>query len=86
METKLIIDEVKKDRDYFPSLFTNKDTSIVILADGRTSDKTFSGMVIHTVSETKKGTLGVYSTGWTYVQFTRLTKGTKVTLNIIQED
>lgn len=86
METKLIIDEVKKERDYFPSLFANKDYSIVILADGRTSDKTFSGMVIHTVNETKKGTLGVYSTGWTYQQFSRLTKGTKISLNMVQED
>ncbi len=86
METQLIIDEVKKERDYFPCLFSNKDNSIIILADSKTGDKTFSGMVIHTNNETKKGTLSVYSTGWTYTQFTRLPKGTKITLNITQED
>jgi hypothetical protein len=86
METKLVIDELKKERDYFPSVFANKDHTIVILADGRTSDKTFSGMVIHTTQETKKGTLGVYSAGWTYQQFSRLVKGTKLTLNMVQED
>lgn len=86
METTLIIDEATKEKDYFPSLFTNKDKSIIILADGRVTDKTFSGMVIHTTNQTSKGTLAVYSTGWTYAQFTRLTKGSKITLTINQHD
>lgn len=86
METKITINEAKKDKDYFPSLFANKDNTIIIFADARTSDKTFSGIVIHTTQQTKMGTLGVYSTGWTYQQFQRLPKGSSVTLEILQEN
>lgn len=86
MESKLIINESKKSTDYFPSLFANKDKSIIVLADGRTTDKTFSGMIIHSTNETKSGAIGIYSTGWTYVQFSRLTKGTTITVEIKQED
>lgn len=86
METQATIENPKKDRDYFPSIFSNKDNSIIILADSRTSDKTFSGMIIHSSNKTKGGNLGFYSTGWTYVQFTRLPKNSKLNLSIIQED
>lgn len=86
METTIKINEAKKDRDYFPSIFCNKDQSIVILADGRISDKTFSGMIIHSSNKTATATLGIYSTGWTYAQFTRIAKGSKVELSITQED
>lgn len=86
METKIQIEEPKKDRDYFPCLFANKDKTILIFADSRTSDKTFSGMIIHSSSELKNSKTGLYSTGWTYAQFTRLTKGTKVNITLEQED
>lgn len=86
METQLKIEKPNKERDYFPSIFANKDNSIVILADSRTSDKTFSGMIIFSNNNTKNGALGLYSTGWTYAQFSRLQKGTKIDLTIIQED
>ena len=85
METNISIEEPAKVRDYFPSLFANKDQSIIILADDRTATKTFSGMIIH-VSGTnnKKAVLGTYSTGWTYLQFTRLPKGSLVELGMEQ--
>lgn len=86
MKTEIVIKEEKKERDYFPSLFRNKDNSVIILADGRVSAKTFSGMVIHCTNDAKKMTLGTYSTGWTYEQFTRLPKGSEITMNLIQED
>ncbi len=86
METKVTIESPKKDRDYFPSTFTNKDETIVVLADGRTSDRTFSGMIIHSTNQTKNGALGTYSSGWTYAQFSRLPKGSKISLTIVQED
>lgn len=86
METNLTIETPKKERDYFPSIFTNKDNTIVILADERTSDKTFGGMIVHSSGNNKKTVLGTYSTGWTYAQFTRLPKGSNLTLSITQED
>lgn len=86
METTIQIESPKKERDFFPSLFTNKDNSIIILAESRTSDKTFSGMIVHSSNQTKSAVLGTYSTGWTYAQFSRMVKGTKITLNITQED
>ena len=86
METTIQIESPKKERDFFPSLFTNKDNSIIILAESRTSDKTFSGMIVHSSNQTKSAILGTYSTGWTYAQFSRMVKGTKITLNITQED
>lgn len=86
METTIQIESPKKERDFFPSLFTNKDNSIIILAESRTSDKTFSGMIVHSSNQTKTAILGTYSTGWTYAQFNRMVKGTKITLNITQED
>lgn len=86
METNITINSPKKDRDYFPSVFSNKDSSIIILADNRTSDKTFSGMIIHSSNASKHSSLGIYSTGWTYAQFARLPKGTTLDLTINQED
>lgn len=61
METILSIEGIVKERDYYPSLFVNKDQTIVLLADAKTGEKTFSGMVIHSKNESKKGTLGIYS-------------------------
>lgn len=86
MNTRVEIIEPIKDRDYFPSIFANKDNTIIILADKRITDKTFSGMVIHSENMTKNATLGLYSTGWTYAQFTRLKKGSSVKINITQEE
>lgn len=86
MKTSIQIDTQKKEKDYFPSLFSNKDNSVVILAESRTSDKSFSGMIIHSSNNIPKNIVGTYSTGWTYSQFTRLAKGTKITLNFEQED
>jgi hypothetical protein len=86
METKIEIEIAKKDRDYFPSIFVNKDNTIIILAESRTSDKTFSGMIIHSDNHGKNSVLGTYSTGWTYAQFNRIPKGSKLTINITQED
>jgi len=85
METTIQIEAPIKERDFFPSIFTNKDNTIVILAESRTSDKTFSGMIIHSSNQSKNAVLGYYSTGWTYAQFSRLPKGSKLMLNIIQE-
>lgn len=84
METKITINESKNVNDYFPSLFSNKDKSIIILADSRTTDKTFSGMIIHSSNETKNGRIGLYSTGWTYLQFARLPKGTLLNIEVKQ--
>lgn len=86
METNVTIKTPKKERDYFPSVFTNKDNTIIILADERTSDKTFSGMIVHSSGNNKKTVLGNYSTGWTYSQFKRLPKGSNLTLTITQEN
>jgi hypothetical protein len=84
METTLKIDTPTIERDYFPSIFVNKDNTIVILADGKTSEKTFSGMIIHSESESKKALKGTYSTGWTYTQFKRLPKRSVLNLKIVQ--
>ncbi len=86
MNTEAVIDECKETKDYFPALFVNKDNSIIILADERTSDKTFSGMIIHSTNHAKMCHLGSYSTGWTYQQFRRLPKHSKVTIDIEQND
>jgi hypothetical protein len=85
METTIQIETPKKERDFFPSVFANKDNTIIILADSRTSDKTFSGTIVHSNNSGKNALLGTYSTGWTYAQFSRLPKGSKLTLTITQE-
>lgn len=85
METTIEIKEKKIVDDYFPCLFANAAKNIIILADARTSPKTFSGMVIHADGSTaKKNATGTYSTGWTYEQFKRLPKGSEVTIIIEQ--
>jgi hypothetical protein len=87
MEVIIEIKEKKVRDDYFPCLFANNNKSVVILADGRTSEKTFSGMVIYAAGDDRKRTtLGTYSTGWAYSQFTRLPKGSEITLCITQEN
>lgn len=86
METDIKINRATKLDDYFPCLFSNKDDSIIILADMRTSDRTFSGMIIHSSNKSTKGTIGTYSTGWTYEQFKRLPRGTDITIKIKQEE
>lgn len=86
MKTEAIVKECKEVKDYFPALFANKDKTIIILADERTSDKTFSGMIIHSENKAKGSSLGVYSTGWTYQQFSRLPKHSTITLEIEQND
>jgi hypothetical protein len=87
METKIEIQESGLNKDFFPSLFANKDRTIIILAEERTSDKTFSGMIIHVTGEKGKATaLGKYESGWTYTQFSRLPKHSSITLTINQND
>lgn len=87
METEIKINEAEKIKDYFPALFSNKDRSIIILADQRTSDKTFSGMIIHISGDKGKATvLSTYSSSWTYQQFQRLEKHSSITLTINQND
>ncbi len=87
METTIEIKETGQVKDYFPCLFANKDRSIIILADERTSDRTFSGMIIHVTGDKgKKSTLGRYESGWTYDQFLRLPKNSSITLTIKQND
>lgn len=85
MKTEIKINESNVIKDYFPSLFTNKDNTIVILADDRQSDKTFSGMIIHS-GNNPKATVGMYSTGWTYSQFKRISKGSKLDITLTQDD
>lgn len=85
MKTELHITEPKKKDDYFPSLFANASKTVVILADGRTGERTFSGMVISSDQE-KKNVVGTYSTNWTYEQFKRLPKGTNVIIGITQPE
>lgn len=86
MESKIVIQEVKKEADYFPSLFTNKDKTVIILATERTGEKTFSGVVVHSDSKATKTLIGVYSTSWTYEQFKRLSKGSSVEITLTQTD
>ena len=86
MKTELSITEAKKTKDYFPALFANKNRSVIILADARTGDRTFSGMVVHSDGANKKCCIGIYSTGWTYEQFARLPKGTNVIIGITQDE
>jgi hypothetical protein len=87
METIIEINECKEEKDYFPALFTNKDNTIVILADARTSQKTFSGMIIHTDNKARlTNALGKYDTGWTYLLFHRLPKHSTVNIAIEQND
>lgn len=85
MKTVVEIDSPEVERDYFPCIFTNKNTSIIILAEEKTSDRTFSGMIIHSDSNNKKASLGTYSTSWTYAQFKRIPLGSKLSLDITQE-
>jgi hypothetical protein len=87
METTIKIKKTTDNKDFFPALFSNKDNSIIILADERTSEKTFSGMIVHIEGEKGKGvSLGVYLTTWTYVQFSRLPKYSEINLTIVQND
>lgn len=86
METEITIKEKKVVKDFFPCLFANKDRSVLILADEKTGEKTFSGMVVHSSGSTRKTVIGTYSTGWTYEQFKRLPQGTEVTITINQEN
>ena len=85
MKSEMTINEPKKVADYFPCLFANPSKSIIILADGRTGDKTFSGMVVHSENE-KKNVVGTYGTCWTYEQFKRLPKGTNVIIGLTQDE
>ena len=83
MKTELELNEKLNENDYYPSLFTNEYKSIIILANERVGDKTFSGMIIHS---NNSGKIGLYATGWTYQQFKRIPKGSEVKIKIIQED
>lgn len=85
MKTQATINKPEARKDYFPCLFANANQSIIILADARTGDRTFSGMVIHSEQE-KKNCVGTYGTAWTYQQFTRLPKGANVVIGITQPD
>ena len=86
METKASITEPSTERDFVPALFANKDRSVVILADNRTGEKTFSGMVIHADGNAaKRYAVGTYSASWTYEQFKRLPRGSQIAITIIQE-
>ena len=87
METIIKIKKTTDNKDFFPALFSNKDNTIIILADERTSEKTFSGMIVHIEGEKGKAvSLAVYSTSWTYVQFSRLPKHSEINLTIVQND
>jgi hypothetical protein len=87
METIIKIKKTNDVKDFFPALFSNKDNTIVILADERTSEKTFSGMIVHIEGDKGKSVnLGVYSTSWTYTQFSRLPKYSEINLTIVQND
>lgn len=87
METTIKIKKTNEVKDFFPAVFTNKDNTIIILADERTSDKTFSGMIIHVDGDKGKSiNLGLYSTSWTYTQFSRLAKHSEININIVQND
>lgn len=87
METTIKINEANQLKDYFPAIFVNKDSTIIILADDRTSDKTFSGMIIHISGDKGKTVnLGLYSTSWTYTQFSRMAKYSEINLTIKQND
>ena len=87
METAITIKKTSEVKDFYPAVFANKDNSIIILADERTSDKTFSGMIIHFSGDKGKAiALGTYSTSWTFIQFNRLPKYSEVNLNIVQND
>lgn len=85
MKSSAVINEPKKQNDYFPCLFANKSKDIIILADGRTGDRTFSGMIVSSTTE-KKNVVGTYSSNWTYDQFARLPKGTNVEINLTQDE
>lgn len=85
MKSSATISEVVAEKDYYPSLFVNNNKKIVILADGRTGDKTFSGMVIHSDDSAKRYAVGTYSSAWTFEQFKRLQRGSEVTITIKQE-
>lgn len=86
MNVKIEVNESKEVKDFFPCIFTNKDKSIIILADGRTSDNTFSGMIISSTSKAKGCDTGTYGTGWTYTQFKRLPKYSTIHIDIEQND
>lgn len=86
MEAEVKITEKTRVNDYYPSLFANKNRSVIILADARVTDRTFGGMVIYSKGDNKKMLLGTYSSGWTFEQFERLSKGTIVELSITQEN
>ena len=85
MKTELILKEKEDVKDYYPALFSNKDNSIIILATERSTEKTFSGTVIHSANKSTSGVFGKYSEAWTYVQFSRLKEGSEIVLSIIQE-
>ena len=87
METIIKIKKTNEVKDFFPAVFSNKDNTIIILADERTSDKTFSGMIVYIEGDKGKSIgLGTYSTSWTYTQFSRLPKHSEINLNIVQND
>ena len=85
METKATINVPTTEKDFFPALFANKEQTIIILADNRTSEKTFSGMIIHVAPQVaKKYAIGNYSSGWTYEQFKRLPRGSQIEITLVQ--
>lgn len=85
MKAQITINEPVKEKDYFPCLFTNESKKVIILADGRTSERTFSGMVIYT-EDGAKNAIGTYSSNWSYNAYKRLPKGTNVVIGITQEE
>lgn len=85
MESRLEVEMGTVEKDYYPALFANKDHTVIILADQRTDQQTFSGMIIHSHGNTKKALLGTYSTSWTYTQFKRLPRTTVIDLTLTQD-
>ncbi len=86
METTAEVVKGNPDKDYFPSIFMNKDGTIIVLATTNTGDKTFAGTIIHSEGKTAKTVIGTYSEGWTYTQFKRLPRGSIIQIQLIQTD
>ena len=83
MRTEITITEPRLNPDYFPCIMSNKSRSIFILADARTSERTFSGMVIH-AEKGGKNAVGKYSINWEYSAYERLPKGTNIIAGFTQ--
>lgn len=69
-----------QEKDNFPALYCNEGRAKVILVMRELSTNELEGVVMH-----PKSMLGEYAMNWSKSEFSRMGKGSELTIKILQE-